>query len=558
MVLRLNSTLLVALPLLLFAAAHGLVSYSEWRTVSGSSPGNGGGGGPSNDGSLNSGGVPTVDPPVVSSPATGLDANGNPANLNLSTVIPVAPPVPIPTVVTPYGPRGADHYAHAVPPKLEPQLDEDGDEFAMVPLSSGNSHTHLVKDGKAGEITRYTWSKLSADEPPVVTEPLASGSSAIKRFPVGKTRVRLEVEDNGGNTHQDDFVVDVEAPVQNGVYCYYYKGVTAAQRLPLDPRSSPKPVWAAAAPTMDFADASAFPAQGVGAAGKAFAQRCVFSLRVGATAATTFSVSGSGAVTLAIDNIFQALDIVGDAPSVTVTLAAGNHPVQVMYFAEDAGAAKLLLRVNGEALATKAALWDMRTVVRWVLRWTWGGKGWGGAHRGGGGNACGPPVVCRPCQLWRRVAVGVGVFGYASRLSLTWLPLSILTALSACLLLVLCVPDDDFVLLFSPGSFQIGTCPDDHHAKCGQQAGWHYGARQRRQLLLVRLHGHLWGPPGRQGRAYQPQRADRQLPARARRHDRARGRLIQIRGLEQLDSLYLRRQRGADPLQAAGRHAGRA
>lgn len=364
MVLRVNSSLLVALPLLLFAASHGLVSYSEFRSVGGSSSvgGRAGGGATPTDpnGNLNSGGVPSVPPPVVSAPATGLGPDGNHTNLNLTIVVPVAPPVPTPEGVLPYGPDtgGADHYAHAKAPLLGPQLDEDGDGKAMVALTSGNSHTHLIKDGKAGQITRYTWSSLSAATPPAVTGELKSGPSVIQEFPVGRTPVRLEVEDNGGNVAHADFQVEVITPVQSGAYCYYYKGVTKDAGLPLDPRSGPRPVHAAPTSAMDFSTSTAFPPEGVGAAGSAFAQRCVFALKVAATGPQSFAVGGAGAFNMVLDNEF--LTMAAAEPS-TVTLAAGNHPVQVLYF----GTAnpKWVLTLNGKPIPAGAAQWDMRTVV---------------------------------------------------------------------------------------------------------------------------------------------------------------------------------------------------
>lgn len=364
MVLRVNSSLLVALPLLLFAASHGLVSYSEFRSLSGSSAGGrrSGGASPTDpNGNLNSGGVPSVTPPVVSAPATGLGPDGNHTNLNVSIVEPVALPVPVPEAVLPYGPEsgGADHYAHAKAPELDAQLDEDGDGTAVVALTSGNSHTHLIKDGKAGQIIRYTWSSLTAATPPVVKAKLKSGPSVLQDFPVGKTPMRLEVEDNGGNVAHADFAVEVVTPVQPGAYCYYYKGVSRSAGLPLDPRTGPRPVHAAPSTAVGFATSAAFPKAGLGADGSAFAQRCVFALKVATAGPHIFTVGGTGAFNMVLDNEFLAMD--AGEPGATVTLAAGIHPVQVLYF----GTAQPMwqMTVNGKPIPAGAAQWDMRTVV---------------------------------------------------------------------------------------------------------------------------------------------------------------------------------------------------
>ncbi|GAB0491987.1 hypothetical protein MMPV_003245 [Pyropia vietnamensis] len=369
MVLRVNSSLLVALPLILFAASHGLVSYSEFRSLVGSSAGggrSGGGATPSDpNGNLNSGGVPTVVPPIVSAPAPGLGADGNHTNLNVTIVPPALPPVPVPESVLPYGPEtgGADHYAHAKAPELEPQLDEDGDGKAMVILSSGNSHTHLIKDGKAGQIIRYTWSSLTAGSSPEVNKVLATGSAAVasgvlQEFPVGQTPMRLEVEDNGGNKAHADFNVEVVTPVQSGAYCYFYKGVTKDAGLPLDPRTGPRPTFAAKSATVAFSSSDAFPSQGVGADGSPFAQRCVFALRVATAGPHSFALGGKGAFNVVLDNQFLTMSSDG---ATTVTLSAGVHPVQVLYFGTTQP--QWTMTVNGAPIPESGAQWDMRTVV---------------------------------------------------------------------------------------------------------------------------------------------------------------------------------------------------
>lgn len=109
-----------------------------------------------------------------------------------------------------------DHLAHSVPGIYPPFVDTTGSGSILVNLDGRSSHTHFFAEGITGRITQYKWVDVESNKI-LSTKPTFS-----MRFPLGSTRIRLEVVDNVCSQDDDETIITVTGSKQPGQYCYYY------------------------------------------------------------------------------------------------------------------------------------------------------------------------------------------------------------------------------------------------------------------------------------------------------------------------------------------------
>lgn len=254
---------------------------------------------------------------------------------------------------------GSDHQAHAVlgGPYIATDLDKNGREEVQV--DGTDSHSHYDDPGPppvVGRIVAYDWrwrdpSNPDADADGVVTNKSPEGKFTAS-FPIGRTRLDLEVTDNLGDKASDHTFVEVKRATQQGAYCYAYNYFSQNHNtVPLSHAVSafPKPRYGALFPTLDFNSVQSF--SKLPFSKNAFAVRCLFFINVLKAGPKSYRLVHSGPVRIYGKGKLMASSNSNAANTVTKTpttfFKAGRHAWQVLYFRPKGKPAKLTLQFSG-------------------------------------------------------------------------------------------------------------------------------------------------------------------------------------------------------------------
>lgn len=123
------------------------------------------------------------------------------------------------------GSASTDHTAHAVPGTYPPDksissyTDIEGKGYVNVRIDGYRSHTHYFDsvNNIVGRIVSYSWTDLSSGKV------LSRNFAFNYNFPVGTTRLQLQVIDNFCNVDKAATSVMVSTTMYRGQYCYFYR-----------------------------------------------------------------------------------------------------------------------------------------------------------------------------------------------------------------------------------------------------------------------------------------------------------------------------------------------
>ena len=260
---------------------------------------------------------------------------------------------------------GLDHAAHAVPGSYPRRtgpdsptsyVDGDGDGFHAVQISGVASHSHFFDSAKniIGVITKYKWTIVESDKV------ISNKGTFTYKFPLGTTRLRLEVMDNSCTTDQAETTVTVTGSEQPGAYCYYYK--TPAKNLvggKAGSLTNPRPDFAAISSGVNFGFPS-FPFRnGIWAARCFFFLDCPMGARSGKV---SISTGGTGDA-----KVFKGKDLVLDTmgkTTATTALPKGLIGFEIIYHRRStAKPPKLVFSAYGKVPANSKIKHDRKAVM---------------------------------------------------------------------------------------------------------------------------------------------------------------------------------------------------
>lgn len=264
--------------------------------------------------------------------------------------------------------NGQDHRAHAVPGEYPPRpnadsptsyIDSNGDGVETVLVDGTKSHSHYQdlsdpNNPVSGEIVKYKWTDIATNEV------LANTATFTKNFPLGTTRLLLEVTDNTCDVATAETTVTVTGSQLVGkTYCYYYTNpqIPDSGGAAADPN---KPFFAQE--RTGFSGALAAPAEVQSAK---YSVRCTFFYQASAaSAATTISISTASSGTARVFKGNQAVLDSVITPSAQIALAAGLTEFEVVYLRDDVTKpGTLTMQVNGTNMAGSLLSFDRNTVL---------------------------------------------------------------------------------------------------------------------------------------------------------------------------------------------------
>lgn len=258
-----------------------------------------------------------------------------------------------------------DHLAHSVPGTYPRQtgsnpvlsyVDTDGDGFHTVLIDGSGSHTHFSDSTKniVGKITAYKWTNVDTDKV------VSMRKSFRMKFPLGTTRLKLEVIDNACSVDMAETTVTVTGAIQPGMYCYYYDALSddlvggSAGSI-----TSPRPQFSAIAAKASFGFPT-FPFVNT-----LFATRCLFFLQSTRTARTSMveiDTFGTGDA-----RVYRGDDLILDstgATSAETNLALGLTAFEIIYHRRTTDQApKMKFLLEGRTPKGTRLQHDRRTVL---------------------------------------------------------------------------------------------------------------------------------------------------------------------------------------------------
>lgn len=247
-----------------------------------------------------------------------------------------------------------NHQSHAVPGGPYSDIDFNGDGLVTFTLDGTLSHSHYFNPETAatGKVVKFSW-KVAGKE-------IGTKSMLKKDFPVGTTPVSLTVTDQTGDAAEA--IVDVEALASSsgGAYCYYYAGATA---LKPGVASNPKPEAAESNNDIDFANLASFDYAGKTA--KTWAARCVTTINPAVAAKTVFGLKFTGGAALYVDGLLkfdEPVSATEKTGSAAVTLKAGAHDIEVIYYKSGASAS-LILSLDGVLAKPSQLMFSSKSVI---------------------------------------------------------------------------------------------------------------------------------------------------------------------------------------------------
>lgn len=215
--------------------------------------------------------------------------------------------------------QGFDHQSHSVAGGPYSEVDFNNDGTVSVTLDGELSHSHYFNPatGETGNIKKYEWlvaGKVVSEEPKYTGE-----------FSIGSSPVTLRVTDQTGDVAEAVANVDALPASAGGSYCYYYPG---ADSLPLGIDTDPKPEEGHTSSSIDFPTADDFPY--TGKSDDAWAARCITVFQVATAKSVSVGLDFSGSAALYVDGKLAFEGAASGAK--TIDLAAGGHPIEVLYY----------------------------------------------------------------------------------------------------------------------------------------------------------------------------------------------------------------------------------
>lgn len=219
----------------------------------------------------------------------------------------------------------SDHLAHSVPgtyPRggASSYVDRAGRGFVWVQIDGSTSHTHFSYSGKSGKIITYRWTIAETGKF------LSNRVKFSRSFPLGTTRLKLTVVDNGCSKHEAETSVTVTGNNQPGAYCYYYKSLPALPG-PNTLKRFPRPSFASVQKSLNFGFPF-FPFR----SGK-FIARCIFTVEfTRASQSTEISLTTGGSGTA---RVYEGEDLILDSKtslkSAPIVTAVGLSSFELIY-----------------------------------------------------------------------------------------------------------------------------------------------------------------------------------------------------------------------------------
>lgn len=233
---------------------------------------------------------------------------------------------------------GYDHRSHSVPGGPYVATDFDSDGRAQIMFDGTGSHSHYSDPGPplvTGKISAYkwTWFEVVGGKKIYKSNNNKSGKFTAS-FPVGVTKVSLEVVDSTGDVASDSTEVIVKDTTEDGAYCYYYNfGDSVGSTIPIGSglNTFPKPTFGSVRPSVNFGTAAAF--ADTAFSGNAFAVRCRFFIDIPATGEYSYNIRHNGPFKL-YHNGAVISQAGGNGMSATTkrTFARGLKAFQLLYF----------------------------------------------------------------------------------------------------------------------------------------------------------------------------------------------------------------------------------
>jgi Malectin domain/IPT/TIG domain len=266
------------------------------------------------------------------------------------------------------GTGSEDHLAHAVtgdyparsgPDSPNSYIDADGDGVESVTIDGKSSHSHFIDSSDpdnilVGSITSFKWFDASSGEL------LSTDQSFTKDFPLGSTRLKLQVTDNVCDVAEAETTVTVTGSSIPGVYCYYYEMGTAFVGKDLL-TSSVKPMY-----SVKLNNISAALPVPPGFGSTAYVVRCqFFYMTDAASEETEFTVStnNSGEAKVFRENDMFLMST-GTMTTAVAPVSVGLSAFEIQYTRTDTSAdPSLSLTVNGTSLPASALSFDVNTVL---------------------------------------------------------------------------------------------------------------------------------------------------------------------------------------------------
>lgn len=232
-----------------------------------------------------------------------------------------------------------DHQAHAVTggPYLETDFNNNG--FATIAIDGTLSHSHYnnAETGESGKIVSYTWilqtnGPTGPEKETISTKPIFSYD-----FPVGTSKLQLNVKDQTGDVASAPTEVKVLPSTAGGAYCYYYNNRDSPLPKDLDDPVV-RPDEGHSSNLIDFQpDEFPYSKKDEDGGTSPWAVRCVTDYVSPVTKQYKVCVKYQGAEATLFVNGGQKKQSGAseDAPTTactTVTLKEGKNPVQILYY----------------------------------------------------------------------------------------------------------------------------------------------------------------------------------------------------------------------------------
>jgi len=234
---------------------------------------------------------------------------------------------------------GADHTAHAVSGGPYLMTNFKSAKTVAIKLDGTRSHSHGTKvGGGAISITNYIWTWRDAGNPAADASGAVKvvGPTPIPSFPVGTTRISLEVYDENCDRSVVSSQVTIIPRRLPGAYCYYYDFLDSESELvPIegDISMGTLPSFAVNVGDIDFRNTGSFGALPFKM--NSFAARCVFSIESKTAEPLQYRIMHSGPIAVYTDGQLVAEsesyteEEILEIPERTFT---GVHEWQILYF----------------------------------------------------------------------------------------------------------------------------------------------------------------------------------------------------------------------------------
>lgn len=235
-----------------------------------------------------------------------------------------------------------DTAAHAVSGGPYHVTDYDKTLKQTVELDGTGSHSHSTEGEQVHVITNWLWSwrdpgNSLADSSGFVT---MAGPTPQPKFPLGVTKLTLEVVDTACNRAIDRTTVTVHEAAKQGAYCYFYDlGESESERMPIPKNllEGSRPTFAKNVGDINFKSMQDFSRLNIPFTDNSFAVRCCFSVTKDTEADIPYKISSNGIIEVYRDKklVHSSMKYGEDMVTVSSGVGKGIRKWEVLYFRKE-------------------------------------------------------------------------------------------------------------------------------------------------------------------------------------------------------------------------------